>query len=127
MFVILTKKRYNEISNSVLGVPISSFGEKEDKEKEKNDHFRETYGIDISNDDIIDDSISNYNLYKKRSVVLCDRPCRINKSDVVEFYECVKIDENKYQEVINALQNFIENNDIQALSNETGDAPSEEE
>jgi len=74
MFVVLTKKPYNETSSHFSALPITS------KKEGKHQQYILDYGINITQDDV-DGRISNFT-FDKDSFILCDRPSRIDKKDL---------------------------------------------
>ncbi len=103
MFIILTRRGYNLISDSVLGIPISSL-----KGDQKIDSFRLNYGVNICQDDIE----GGGNILKKESVILCDRPCRIAKTDIRPKYDEIKITKEKMREITGCINVFIATGNI---------------
>lgn len=103
-FIILSKEGYNKKSTSVLGVPLSSYKELEshdpEEEKRRND-FRINYGLDLANDEI--DGIF---MVDKKTFVMCDRPCRIDKLDMKYPTEGLIIP-RKMDEITDSIGNFL--------------------
>ncbi len=105
MFLVISSKSYNEKTECLLAVALTSV--KDNKE----DNYIINYGIDINNDDIKEDS-GQFQL-KLKTVILCDRPSRISKKDLVPFaQDKVMINKEKYEEILNAVTRFIKENKI---------------
>lgn len=105
-FIVLTSEQYNKKSLTFLGIPLSSL--KSGVEDE--DYYRLHYGVDISNDDIEGERVLNE---EKNTVVLCDRPCRVEKADIEDkkedyYLDVPKIAREKYNEIVKCVQNFIQ-------------------
>lgn len=97
MFIILTKKSYNDRSCSVCGIPITS-------EKDKYQHHTLNYGVNITNDDIDGENFS----FTKESFILCDRPTRLDKKDLsVNQKHICRVKKEKFENIVSQLQAFL--------------------
>ncbi|MBI5072892.1 type II toxin-antitoxin system PemK/MazF family toxin [Candidatus Woesearchaeota archaeon] len=109
MFIVLTKKGYNERSRHFLAVPLSSIKIGND---EHENYYRLNYGINVGNDDIVNDDLNEFSLTKS-TVVLCDRPTRVDKEDIEQTVNFGKIEDKKYEEIIQAINHFLVSGTIQ--------------
>lgn len=100
-FLVLTIKPYNQESSCFLGLPFSSM-----KEDDERNYFRLNYGIDISNDDIIDTQIPILDS-NKQTVVLCNKLCQVPKSDILRD-ATARITDEKYSQILKHVMSFVE-------------------
>lgn len=104
-FLVLTKTGYNERSKTFLGVPLTSNKGGNNKEN----YFRVNYVVDITNADID----GSYPLLTKETLILCDRPCRVDKNDILNKFYCEhKLNEKKFEEIIENINRFIKEGKI---------------
>lgn len=99
-FIVLTKEDYNTRSDSFLGVPMGSL------KNETPDYFQLNFGIDINNDDIRD--TMGGDLLSKQTFVLCDKISRVDKSDIIIKVDDTRITNDKYKEIVENIQSFVE-------------------
>ncbi len=97
-FIILTKKGYNEKSSHVVAVPCTS--------SDRNKYFL-NYALNITNDDV-----NGGKPFTKGTVVLCDRPCRLDKIHIDVPYDEPKIKEKRYNDILEAVTLFIKEGKI---------------
>ena len=71
------------------------------------------YGVDIFDDDCEKkDSFGNIKI-DKETVVMCDRPCRIDKSDIVDGSgDTVIVSAQKYDEIVDGICHYVKEGKI---------------
>ncbi|MBL7116305.1 MAG: type II toxin-antitoxin system PemK/MazF family toxin [Nanoarchaeota archaeon] len=85
--------KYNQIASELLGVPLTS----------KINDFTLNYGLDITNDDIEGDFALD-----KQTFILCDRPCRISKSDLGTMKtDGSRISKELFTRIVDNISHFI--------------------
>ncbi len=105
MFIILTKKSYNQKSNHYGAVPITSLNKEDGQIRQ----FAIDYGIDIHDDELnCPTSIFSKEIFPKESKILCDKICRLYKSHIL-IHRCngARITKIKLSELVNNLRHFI--------------------
>jgi len=92
-YVIITKNKYNEHCSEILGVPITSQADSE---------YTLNFGVDITNEDIDGDF-----KFDKPSFVLCDRPCRVCKTDLKQVPDNTRVTEQKFTQILGSISLFM--------------------
>lgn len=106
MFIILTNKNYNDSSEDVCGTPITS------KKDKKIQNFLLNYGVNITDDEIEGEDGKTLVL-EKESFILCDRPVRLNKSDLSPNQKHIgRVKQEKFDHIIFQIQNFLKRGKI---------------
>ena len=93
-YILISKNKYNQVAGEVLGVPLTS----------KETNFSLNYGIDITNEDIDGDFV----LTKEKTFVLCDRPCRVSKSDLKEMsFDGSRVSDPFFKRIVDRVSLFM--------------------
>jgi len=93
-FIICSEKEYNKGSTHVVGVPITS----------EITYYSLNYGSDITNE------MLTLPFLDKKSFVLQDRPCRINKNDL--RIKKSGVHPKIYKNIIKNISGFLEGQNI---------------
>ena len=104
-YVILSRQKYNQQSNEILGVPLTS----------KQNYYSLNFGINITDDDIVIDKEGYGGKFvcdKNPTFALCDRPSRLDKIDLKPSTQTIsRISEAKIKEISDRITRFINHGD----------------